>query len=149
MAAGQTVTVSEHNEQVLVMKWADHPLQRSRFPELVLLHAIPNFARMPSPWYGAWAKAEGKKAGVPDLCLPVARGGYAGLYLEMKTYQIRLNKTKAPTRTPTKLTEEQEWWHGMLRQQGYFVVTCWTAADAQASLESYLNLLPTPNLIRS
>jgi hypothetical protein len=30
-------------------------------------------------------KAEGVKAGVADLCLPAARRGYHGLYLEMKS----------------------------------------------------------------
>lgn len=52
-------------------------------PAVLLLHAIPN-----GDWRG-WGtgkklKAQGVIPGIPDLFLPVARGGFHGLYLELK-----------------------------------------------------------------
>ena len=67
----------------------------------------------------------GVKAGVPDLCLPVPRGGYAGLYIEMKYGK---NKT----------TEKQEEWIHSLIEQGYLVKVCWGGQEATATLEEYL-----------
>lgn len=40
-------------------------------------------------------KRQGVKAGVPDICLPVARNGYHGLHIELKagkTQQPRIRK---------------------------------------------------------
>jgi len=37
------------------------------------------------------AKAAGVKAGFPDINLPVARGGYLGLYIELKTEKGRVS----------------------------------------------------------
>jgi hypothetical protein len=53
------------------------------FPEIHLLHAIPN-----GDWRG-WGtgvklKAQGVIPGIPDLCLPVPRGEFHGFYLELK-----------------------------------------------------------------
>jgi len=55
----------------------------SDFPEIHLLHAIPN-----GDWRG-WGtgvklKAQGVIPGIPDLCLPVPRGEFHGFYLELK-----------------------------------------------------------------
>lgn len=47
------------------------------------LHAIPNGGTR-SLATGARMKAEGTKAGVLDIFLPLARSGYHGLYIEMK-----------------------------------------------------------------
>lgn len=53
------------------------------FPEITLLHAIPN-----GDWRGFGTglklKAQGVLPGIPDLFLPVPRGDFHGLYLELK-----------------------------------------------------------------
>ena len=53
------------------------------YPEIHLLHAIPN-----GDWRGFGTgiklKAQGVIPGIPDLCLPVARGSSHGFYLELK-----------------------------------------------------------------
>ena len=69
----------------------------------------------------------GVKKGVPDLCLPVARGKYHALYIEMKTEKGRT-------------TKEQEWWLEALREAGSCACLCrgWEAA-AQV-LTWYLSL---------
>jgi hypothetical protein len=70
-------------------------------------------------------KAEGVKRGVPDYCLPVARGRYNGLYLELK----------APG---GRVTVEQNWWIDKLEDQGYAAGVCYGADEAIRILETYL-----------
>lgn len=66
-------TASESIEQQNLFEWAK--IFSGKYPELTLLYHIPNEGKR-SLKEGARMKAEGLKAGVPDLCLPVARGGY-------------------------------------------------------------------------
>jgi hypothetical protein len=104
----------EHVEQVTLMQWAR--LHERRYPELALLHAVPNGGHRHVAVARAM-KAEGVKAGVPDLDLPVARGPWHGLRIEMKA--------KGGRATP-----EQRRWIDSLRAQGYRAEVCtgWEAA---------------------
>ncbi len=77
----------EHDEQVALFRWAD--MQIGIIPELALLFAIPNGGDR-HPAVAAKMKAEGVKRGVPDICLPVARGGHHALYIEMKAENGRV-----------------------------------------------------------
>lgn len=106
---------TEHEEQVALMQWAG--LQAARHPELSLLHAIPNGGHRSKAQAGK-LRAEGVKAGVPDLFLPAARNGRHGLYIELKRQR------------GGKLGDEQAPWHAALRAQGYEVVVAkgWEAA---------------------
>lgn len=52
-------------------------------------------------------KAEGVKAGVPDICLPVPRGEWHGLYIELKR------------REGGRVSPEQTKWLEDLMRQGY------------------------------
>lgn len=114
--------MSEHAEQVAVFEWAR--LLEERRPELALLFAIPNGgARHPAT--GRKLKAEGVKRGVPDLCLPVARGAYHGFYAELKTGTGRV-------------TPEQRWWAERLQAHGYAYYLCRGARGAIAAIEQYL-----------
>ena len=65
------------------------------------------------------------KAGVPDLCLPVARNGFHGLYIEMKYGK---NKT----------TDNQKEWLKALTDQGYYTVVCYGAEEAERIIARYL-----------
>lgn len=107
---------TESVEQQHLFNWVN--FQLGRFPELALLYHVPNGGSRRKSEAGRF-RAEGVKAGVPDLCLPVARGGYHGLYIEMK--RIKGSKT----------SEEQKAWLACLKAQGYFVALCkgWEAAS--------------------
>ncbi|MBK1727652.1 VRR-NUC domain-containing protein [Halorhodospira neutriphila] len=118
---------SEHEEQAALFRWA--ALQQRRRPELALLHAIPNGGDR-HPAVAARLQAEGVRAGVPDLCLPVARGGWHGLYVELKTRRGR------PSR-------RQRAWLRALRAQGYRAELCRGWPQARAVIESYLDGAPS------
>jgi hypothetical protein len=68
--------VKENQHQAAVIKWS--LCVRGKYPELKLLYHVPN-ERKCSAVEGANLKRAGVKRGVPDLCLPVARGKYHGL----------------------------------------------------------------------
>ena len=72
---------SESTEQTRLFQWAR--MQQGRWPELRLLYHIPNGGSR-HRLEAIHMKQQGVRAGVPDLCLPVARAGCHGLYVEMK-----------------------------------------------------------------
>lgn len=112
--------------QRAVFLWAGQPAIRKRWPELALLHHVKNETREGAAAV-AMDKAQGVKKGVPDLCLPVARGKYHGLYIEMKSPKGRLS-------------EAQAWWLDALLRQGYAACTCHGYKEAEEVLTWYLNL---------
>ena len=129
----------EHYEQAAVIEWAE--LMSKKEPRLKMLFAIPNAARR-SPRQGAWMKAEGMKAGVPDLCLPVpvnhpcdkddafpdAVLHYNGLFIEMKSDK-------------GKPTPEQQWWLFTLQSTyGYKTEVCHSADEAIHVIKEYLRI---------
>ena len=114
--------VSEHDEQAALFHWA--ALHESKIPELALLFAIPNGGLRNKATAGK-LKAEGVKRGVPDVCLAVARGGFHGLFIEMKYGR---NTT----------TGEQDTGLRLLWQQGYQATVCHSFEEAKAVILEYL-----------
>lgn len=106
---------TESQEQQWLMAWVK--LESARRPELQLLYHIPNEGRR-SRATGARMRAEGLKKGVPDLCLPVPRGGYHGLYIELKR------------RKGGRVSDDQRGWIEALARMGYRAEICqgWQAA---------------------
>ena len=114
---------SEHVEQATLMVWAN--LLGRSVPVLALLFAIPNGgARHPA--VAGKLRAEGVKAGVPDLFLPVAVGPFHGLFLEMKR------------RRKGRLSTDQRAWADLLRSQGYRVEEVKGATAAAEVILDYL-----------
>jgi len=120
------ITPTEHQEQAALIRWAN--LQSCTIPELSLLFAVPNGANK-SPSARKSFKAEGLKSGVPDLILPVARGEYHHLYIEMKR--------KSPKGYPSK---DQKGWLRKLTEQGNRAVVCWGFEEAKEEILNYLQL---------
>jgi predicted RecB family endonuclease len=115
---------TEHDEQCALFQWA--ALMENRIPGLKNLFAIPNGGHR----YKAVAvkmKAEGVKAGVPDIFLAVPRSGFHGLFIEMKAGR---NKT----------SEKQNEWIAKLIQSGYMVVVCYGFEEAKREILDYLGV---------
>ena len=119
------MALEAHHHQA-VIQWSQQPGIRSKWPELKLLFHIKNEEKTGAREV-AIDKAMGVKKGVPDLCLPVPRGCYHGLYIEMK------NETG-------KATKDQEWWGEELTWQGYYWEVCHGWKKAVKVLEWYLTL---------
>ena len=115
--------MSEHLEQKAFFTWLDF----QNFKGIELAHAIPNGgARHPA--VAAKLKAEGVKAGVPDVAWPVARGGFIGLAIEFKHGDGN----------PTK---EQRARIDKLQQEGWCVCVCWSWVAAARVLKGYAGML--------
>jgi len=125
----------EHYEQVAVIHWALY--HENKYPELKLLYAVPNGGRR-SIGVAKKLKAEGVKRGVPDLCLPVARAGCHGLYIEMKTKKEAADKKLGIKGSYPSTSKEQKEYLQLLREQGYATWVAYGADDAIVVLENYL-----------
>lgn len=116
--------MSEHDEQVALFSWAEWA--QNQMPALSGLFAIPNGGDRHVA-VAQKMKAEGVKAGVLDVFLPVARGSYHGLFIEMK---FGTNKP----------TEEQVSWLDFFSQGGYAVAVCYGFEAAKEVIEWYMRL---------
>lgn len=117
----------EHAIQVSCVAWAT--AQSAYRPELRLLYAVPNGGHR-HVRVASMLKVEGVRPGVPDLVLPVARGGFFGLYVEMKT------------RTGRVSTEQKEWM-ARLAAEGYRVEVCRSLEGFIEVVAGYLRLQKT------
>ena len=112
----------EHLHQVAVFYWAAY--QTGKYPGLELMFAIPNGGKRHVS-VARKLKAEGVKAGVPDILLPVPRGIYHGLFIEMKSPK-------------GKTVETQDLWLDRLAKQGYKVAVCHEAEAAIHVIQAYM-----------
>lgn len=121
--ANRWAEFTEAQEQSDLFRWAD--LAKGKYPELTLMFHIPNGGSR-NVAEAANLKKQGVKAGVPDLFLPVARGQYHGLFIEMKASKGRL-------------MENQKTWLRRLNNQGYLALVAWGYDEAVRIIEGYLN----------
>lgn len=114
----------EHLSQVRLIEWVHENEQR--YPALAWLFAVPNWFGTRTARQGARAKAEGRRAGVPDILFPVRRGSYVGLAIEMK----------AGKNTPSR---EQRLWLAHLAKQGWLTDVCYSFEEARDLILAYLS----------
>lgn len=115
-------SANESGEQITLFQWA--ALHTRKFPELELLYHIPNGGKRHKTT-AIRLKAEGVKAGVPDICLPVPKGHYHGLYIELKAGK---NTT----------TDNQDRWLQALAANGYYTAVCYGWEMASNAILEYL-----------
>jgi len=116
---------SESSEQKALFEWA--AWNKGRYLGLHLMYHIANGgARHPAT--GARLKAEGVKRGTPDVHLPVPRGQYAGLWIELKA------------KKGGRLAPEQLEWIEALREHGHAVAVCYGCDDAVRVIKEYYAL---------
>lgn len=121
----------ESDHQIALFEWAAMvPL-----PELRLLYANANGGARHKATAGR-LKAEGVKPGVPDLCLPVARHGYHGLYIELK------RPKEGPGTRAGKTSDDQDAWIAALTAEGYRAVVCYGWVEASEEIMRYLGGAP-------
>ena len=100
--------------------------QRNKYPEAQWLFAVPNGGKRDIK-SAARLKATGVKPGVPDLFLPIKRGLFSGLWIELKKNEKQ------------KASKEQLIWIDMLRCQGYAALVCVGWIEAKQVIECYLD----------
>lgn len=72
---------SEHDIQSMFFLWSTY--KGHKYPGIRMMFAIPNGGARHIA-VAAKLKHEGVKRGVPDIFLPVPRGGHHGLFIEVK-----------------------------------------------------------------
>jgi hypothetical protein len=117
---------NEHKIQAAFFEWVRY--KSILHPELHLIYAIPNGGQR-SPATAGRLKAEGVRAGVLDVCLPVPRWPYFGLYIEFKAGNGKLSPAQ---------NEYQE----LLRAVGHAVAVVWSVDSAIEAVTAYLELPP-------
>lgn len=70
-------------------------------------------------------KREGLRAGVVDICLPIPRGGFCGLYAECKI-------------KPNRLTPDQAAFLRAMEIVGHYTSVWWTFDQAVQELHAYV-----------
>ena len=120
-ASREEAHMSEADEQIAVIEYC----------ELlgIPVYHIPNEGKR-SVWAGANLKRQGLRKGVPDLCIPVARGKYHSLYIEMKS-------------KGGKVSPSQVDWIYLLRNQGMCAAVCYGADSAIELVKRYMALETT------
>ena len=105
-------------------------LEQRAVVEYCELKKIPVF-HIPNGGYrnkveAAHLKAQGVRPGVPDLCVPVARYGYHGLFIEMKA------------KKNGRVSAYQQRWLALLRENGCCAYVCNGADAAIKLLDQYM-----------
>ncbi len=117
--------MSEHAHQCALVTWARLPAVMAQYPGIDLLESSLNGVKLSKAQAGK-ALAAGMLKGALDLNLPVARGGYHGMRLELKFGR-------------NKMTAEQEWHAQRLREEGWYVTTCYDWMTARDEIVAYLS----------
>lgn len=90
-----------------------------------LIYAIPNGGAR-NIITASKLKAEGVTSGVPDLCIPVMRKGFGGLYIEMKDGK------------KGRLSDNQKDMIDRLKSNGYCVEVCRSVDDFINVVNGYM-----------
>lgn len=116
------------------LKQSEHEIQKAlinclrsyeyKYPHLRYLFAIPNGSKR-DIGTAMKLKAEGVKAGVPDLFLPIPSGDYHGMFIEMKV-------------KPNKPNPAQEQYLSFLEGKGYKVLLAYSTDEALKEILNYL-----------
>lgn len=121
-----SIKSSESEEQQKLFQWASIASNLLHYEGLELMFHIPNEGKR-SRYSGGKMRSEGLRRGVADICLPVPRGPYHGLFFEMKYNN-------------NKLTDEQKTFLKGVKAQGYATWVCYSAEEAIELITRYYKL---------
>lgn len=111
--------MTEKDEQISLFRWAEYRT------DLQLMFHIPNEGRRCVQHTQSLLR-QGMKPGVPDIFLPIPKGRYHGLFIEMKR------------RTGGRQTPEQRAWQEALLENGYCAVVCKGFEVARDAIDWYM-----------
>lgn len=115
----------EGNEQAALFSWL-----RLRHPVAYrMAFHVPNGGHRHKA-VAAKPKAQGVKAGVPDIAILLARGGFHGLFIEFKA---------APPHSAA-VADSQAAWVDALACEGYRATVCKGVTDAINEIDAYMAL---------
>lgn len=127
---------TEAAHQTALFAWAT--LQMKEYPELKWMHHIPNGGargndKRSAMIRGAQLKQQGVKIGVADIFLPIKRGEYSGLYIEMKK----------PDQKPKRdgkggVSDEQQEFGDFVKTQSFGWCVCYSWDEAADLIIQYL-----------
>lgn len=120
---------SESGQQIALFCWAAMPTTQQQLPGVDLMFHIPNGGSRDSDQKiarqrGGVLKAEGVKAGVSDIFLPVPLHGWRGFWLELK-YGVN------------KPSVEQLEFLTRMSEHGYKTGIYWTFEAARQAIVDY------------
>lgn len=121
---------SEDAHQIRLFAWAAQTEIREQYPELKWMFHIPNGGSRHKGEAGK-LKAMGVKSGVPDICLPVHRGRFAGLWIELK-------RPKDQAKRAGQASDLQIDWIKFLRDEAFGAVVCLGWENARDIIVQYL-----------
>ena len=124
MTGSTNLSPSEHSEQTALIEWWRMYARWKSLPECLLM-AIPNGGRRDAVT-GARLKAEGVRAGVPDLFLAVPTKSGHGLWIEMKRQKGGV------------VSDEQKAAMAALEAQGFVCTVCKGWQEARRAISDYL-----------
>lgn len=113
---------TEDTEQMQIINYCNS--MSAYVPEYAMIYHIPNEGKRKN---GAKLKRIGLKKGIPDLCLPVPKMGFNGLYIELKKDASK------------RASKEQREWLLKLEQQGYATSLCFGANEAINLITAYMD----------
>lgn len=111
----------EDDNQKALFDWANH------YPILNWMYANANGGKR-NAREGRRLKAQGVKAGVWDIFLPLPMHDYHGLFIEMKHGK-------------NKLTKKQSEFGQFVHEQGYLTATCYNWDEARRVITDYADLI--------
>lgn len=109
---------SEHSEQSALITWF-----HTQYPNH-LIFAVPNMGKRDYA-LASYLRAEGLTAGIPDLCIPMPRKNYHGLFIELK---------KPGGKKPNP---NQQCWLEALTAQGYLATVAYGFEPAREIIREY------------
>lgn len=113
----------EDEEQIAVFDWANGNMKK--YPELEYMYHPPN-GKYRTMYEAGLLKRMGVKRGVSDIHLPVPKGKYCGLWVEMKRLE------------GGRLEQDQKIWLSAMKRLGHFAVCCEGWQEAVEYIEAYL-----------
>lgn len=114
------IKLSEAEEQKKIFEWASY------IPELKWLHCIPNGGSR-NIREAVNLKRQGVKKGIADMFLPIPKGKYHGLYIELKVGK-------------NKLSVYQKEFLEYANKVGYLAIVCYGHEEAIKCITEYLKI---------